>query len=97
MVSKIIWAPRALEDLRRIATYIGKSSPIRAERFCLRLIVHVETLEAFPLKGRIIPERNQEKLRELVFPPYRIAYEVRPDSVIVVLSIWHSARGPIDL
>ena len=97
MVSKIIWAPRALDDLRLIATYIGKASPTRAQRFCLRLIAHAESLESFPLKGRIIPERNRESLRELIFPPYRIAYEVRANGVIVLLSIWHSARGPLEL
>jgi Plasmid stabilization system protein len=98
VVSKIIWSPRALADLSDIARFISKSSTLVAERFCLQIIEHAESLSAFPLKGRIVPEKQRETLRELVFPPYRIAYEFHPDrGVVEILTIWHSARGTPDL
>ncbi len=98
MVSRIVWSPRALADLRLIADYIGKSSPMTAERFCLRMIEHAESLRTFPLNGRLVPEKQRESLSELIFAPYRIAYEIREAGALVeILTIWHSARGPIEL
>ena len=98
MVSIIIWSPRALADLEGIARYIGQSSPMRAERFCLRLIARAESVAEFPLQGRVVPEKQRETLRELILAPYRIAYEVQPDRQIVeIMTIWHSALGPLEL
>lgn len=98
MVSKIIWSPRALADLGDIARYIGRSSPISAERFCLKLIERVETLDEFPQMGRMVPEKKRETLRELIFPPFRIAYEYHPERhLIEVLTVWHSARGSLEI
>jgi len=96
VVSKIIWSPRAIADLRDIARYIGKSSPLAAERFCRSILIHAESLAEFPHKGRVIPEKARDTLRELIFPPYRIAYEVQPQlGTVEIMTIWHSARGPI--
>ena len=98
MVPQIIWSPRALSDLHDIAAYIGKSSPLTAEKFCLRLIDHVESLPAFPEKGRTVPDSPRPGLRELISPPYRIAYEISADrSQIQIMTVWHSARGSIEL
>ena len=97
MVPKIIWSPRALADLEDIARYIARSSPLAAERFCLRLIAHAESLIEFPQKGRMVPEKKRETLRELILPPYRIAYEVQASGQLIeILTIWHSARGPME-
>jgi plasmid stabilization system protein ParE len=98
VVSKVIWSPRALSDLGEIARFISIASPMAAEKFCLRVIEHAETLGQFPHKGRVVPEKQRENLRELVFPPYRIAYEVQFErGLIEIMTIWHSARGAIDL
>ncbi len=47
-------------------------------------------LETFPRIGRIVPEFDNPDIRELIFEGYRIVYEQRDDSVIVV-SVMHSA------
>lgn len=97
MAAKIIWSPRAIADLGEIARYIARSSPLTAERFCPRLIGHVEALPDFPLKGRVVPEHGRENPRELVFPPYRIAYQITPGGVIEIMTVWHAARGALDV
>ena len=95
MVSKIIcWSPRALGDLHDVAAYIGKSSPIAAERFCSRVIERVESAAEFPKTGRIVPEKNRESLRELILAPFRIAYEVLSERLVEIMMVWHSARRP---
>ena len=56
-----------------------------------RLYDAVSMLGEFPDAGRIVPERGDPLLRELIRPPYRIVYERRADAV-VVLTIFHAAR-----
>jgi plasmid stabilization system protein ParE len=83
--------------LRDISRYIAKTSPITARRFCRRMLEHIETLPDFPEKGRIVPEHRRPALRELIFPPYRIAYEIRSADRIEIMTIWHSARGTMEI
>jgi toxin ParE1/3/4 len=94
---KIVWSPRALADLRAIFEFIQRSNPLAAQRFCQRLIARAEGLAAHPRQGRVIPELAQPELRELIFPPYRIAYRIRSSDTIDLLTIWHSARGDLML
>lgn len=56
-----------------------------------RLYGAVDQLAAFPDSGRIVPERRDPVLRELVRPPYRIVYERAADRVDI-LTIFHGAR-----
>ena len=98
MVSKVIWSPAALEDLRSIVSYIAQSSPLAARRVGEKLIAIAQSLEHFPNRGRMVPERKRAELRELICHPYRIAYVVQADhNVIQVLRLWHAARGDIEL
>jgi addiction module RelE/StbE family toxin len=96
VVSKVIWSPAALEDLRSITSYIAQSSPLAAHRIGEKLIGIVESLDRLPNRGRMVPERKRAELRELICSPYRIAYVVHADkSVVHVLRLWHAARGDI--
>jgi plasmid stabilization system protein ParE len=58
----------------------------------------VDTLAKFPEIGRIVPERNQPHLREIVVRPYRIVYRLRKfEKLIEILRVWHGARGKPEL
>ena len=39
----------------------------------------------FPQSGRIAPERNDPKIREILERPYRIVYRVLPGQVEIVI------------
>jgi len=64
---------------------------LNAVDFTDRLIGSVEKLEGSPLLGRIVPEFNQDRLRELIFRGYRVVYSVEGSSV-TVLRVVHGAR-----
>lgn len=51
----------------------------------------MEQLDTFPKIGRIIPEINQENIREISIYSYRIIYEIN-DQVIIVLAIVHQRQ-----
>ena len=94
MACKIIWSLQARDDLREIVSFIAADNPTAAETFGFRLMSKVDLLANFPLLGRVVPEENDESLREIILRPYRIIYKVLPaQQVVAVARIWHGARG----
>jgi toxin ParE1/3/4 len=54
----------------------------------------VDLLAQFPKIGRIVQEEQDENIREIILPPYRIIYRVLEQShVIAIARVWHGARG----
>ena len=64
-MTSVIWSPQALLDLQSIRDYIAHDSPRYADLVVHRLVAAVERLEAFPQSGRVVPERNDEAIREV--------------------------------
>lgn len=88
---KIVWTQPAVEDLYELHAYIARDSELYASGFVERLISAVEVLEDYPQLGRIVPEGNDESIRELLYQHYRLVYRVAMDH-IEVLSVIHGAR-----
>ena len=88
---KLIWSPRALQDLDDICAYIARDSEYYAALFGERLVSFIETLPQCPLLGAVVPEYGQPELRERLFRNYRIVYRVRSDALEIV-TIHHGAR-----
>lgn len=87
----------ANEDLAGLVRYIARDNPVAAERLGMALIEKLKLLREQPLLGRVVPERGEPNLREIVHPPYRIVYRVRErEQVVEVLRFWHAARGRIE-
>jgi plasmid stabilization system protein ParE len=58
----------------------------------------VDVLAQFPLIGRVVPEENDETVREIVLRPYRIIYKVLAQKQMVAITrVWHGARGEPDI
>ncbi len=90
---KIVWTEPAVEDLRELHAYIARDSEVYASGFVGRIILAPERLATHPTVGRVIPETNDENIRELLFQRYRIIYWVKDDH-IEILTVIH---GPRDL
>ncbi len=88
---KVIWTEFALDDLQLIHEYISKDSKLYADKFIEKLISRVDQLEKFPESGRIAPELDSEKIRELIEGNYRIVYKINPNHIGIV-RVHHSAR-----
>jgi toxin ParE1/3/4 len=94
MAFKIIWSKQARDDLQAIVLFIAQDNPVVAESFGYQLISKVDVLARFPQIGRVVPEENDETIRELVLRPYRIVYEVFEErEFVAIVRIWHGARG----
>jgi toxin ParE1/3/4 len=65
-----------------IADFIGRDTSSFAQVTVDRVFESVERLESFPRSGRIVPEINQENIREIIWGNYRIVYLLRQDEVL---------------
>jgi toxin ParE1/3/4 len=91
-MAKISWTKWSIKDLRLIYDYISTDSPYYAHRFISQIILRVEQLESMPLSGRIVPEKDDPTIRELIEGNYRIFYKVNRNN-ISILRIHNSARN----
>jgi len=83
-VKRLVWSPRAIRDLEAIQDYVGLDSRAYADLVVQRLVRTPERLQQFPESGRIVSERDDPSLRELIVRPFRIVYRLRGDSVEIV-------------
>jgi toxin ParE1/3/4 len=91
---KIIFSDPSIEDLENIVRFIAQDNPQAAVRFGAKLIQSVRNLSTFPRLGRVVPEKNDENIREVVFKSYRIFYQVKDDiHTVEIVRFWHAARG----
>ena len=88
---KVIWTTIARSDLKSIYEYISEDSNFYAKRFIEKLIEKVEILQDYPNMGRLVPEFENPKIRELIEGNYRIIYRTSSDHVEII-RIHHSSR-----
>lgn len=89
---KINWTTQAKNDLISIAEYIGQNSKKYARIQIQRIRERVRQLPKHPNSGRIVPELENPRIRELVLGNYRIIYCLVSDERIDILTVHHSAR-----
>ena len=88
---KVIWTETAINQLQAIREYIDQTSPEYARRMVDRLTRRTKQIGAFPLSGRIVPEFENDQIREVLEGSYRIIYYVKPDQ-IDILTVVHTSR-----
>lgn len=91
MARLIIWSHRASEDLEAIAAYIAQDSEAYAKSVIRTILQKVRLLSDFPLIGRIVPEFEDESIREIFAYSYRIIYKITEDEVIAA-AVVHGKR-----
>lgn len=89
---RLNWTFQAKDDLKAIAEYISRDSKRYAKLQVIRLKNRTRILKTNVRSGKIVPEINQENIRELIEGNYRIIYKIVQDSRLDILTIHHSAR-----
>lgn len=89
---KIVLSKTARFDLKEIVDYIKRDSVKYAILEKQKIEDAINNLPKQPLSGRIVPELNNNNLRELIFRNYRIIYEIASEKQINILTIHHHAR-----
>jgi len=89
---KVVWTETAISDLKAIGEYIAKDSARYAERVVSELFEAVDILENYPNIGVIVPEFNNELIRQLTRGSYRILHLIVNEARIDILTVHDCAR-----
>jgi plasmid stabilization system protein ParE len=94
---EVVWSPAALEDVDSLAEYIARDSAAYARAVVEKILVTAKQLKFFPHAGRIVPELEDETIRERFVYSYRLIYRVERKK-ITILAILHGKRllGSLD-
>ena len=88
---RILWSPQSLRDLDAIHEYIANDSEHYAGLTVARIYSAVERLIQFRHSGRIVPERDEPEIREVIVGPFRVVYRVR-DQLLEVATVFRASR-----
>ena len=88
---KVVWSPLAIDRAAEIAKYIAQDNIIAAENWIDTAFAKVEQLKSFPESGRIVPEINSQKIKELIHGNYRIIYRIG-EKQVSILTIRHGKQ-----
>ena len=88
---KVVWSPESIEDLQSIAEYIQRDSEFYARAVVTKILDVTRSIKDFPLIGRIVPESENENIRERFIYSYRLVYQIKKQQILIVAVI-HGRR-----
>ncbi|MBJ7537771.1 type II toxin-antitoxin system RelE/ParE family toxin [Marinomonas transparens] len=89
---KLVIAKSALDDLQDIKLYYQEQGvPNVGQKMVTSIFDKIQTLTEHPDSGRKVPEFDQENIREIIHPPFRIVY-LRNTVRISLVRVWRSER-----
>lgn len=91
MAYRVVWSPRAVEDLEAIVQYIAADSTAYAAAVVETILSTTRKLSPFPFSGRVVPELGDENIREWFAYSYRIIYQIEQETVTIAAVI-HGKR-----
>jgi len=97
VAQRVAWTESAWQELECAASFISRDS----RRYAASLIEDARdaarSLRKFPRRGRVVPEADNDLVRELFVKNYRPIYEIRPDRIAILAFIHEARRFPLNL
>ena len=90
----VVYAPRALRDLKSIASYVSPRSPTGASNVLRAIKSSIDTLSFFPQIGPLVDDAGHRRV-PVVRYPYVIFYRIAGNELLI-LHIRHTSRRAID-
>ena len=90
-MTPIRWSRQAVRDVEALRDYIAQDSQRYAQLTVDRIIASVERLRAFPQSGRVVPERADPEIREVIVGPFRVVYRYR-SGVVDIATVFRGSR-----
>lgn len=91
MAYRVVWSPKAVEDVEAIAAYIARDSPSYAAAVVQRVIEISSKLSEEAKQGRLIPEIEESTIIEQFAYSYRLIYRIELD-IVTVAALIHGKR-----
>ena len=81
---KIKWTPLALSKVENICSYFDEHVPEYSFKFIDNILNKIQNLKQFPKMGRMVLERGNPNLRELIIGNYRVIYRLNNDEISLI-------------
>ncbi len=81
---KLAWTKRAQDDLISIGKYIAEDNIINAKKWIKKLRARARKITDAPMSGRVVPEFENNNIREVLLGNYRIVYLVQNETVLII-------------
>ena len=91
MAYRVVWSPRAVDDLEAVAQYIAADSTAYAAAVVKTILNTARNFSRLPFSGRVVPELGDESIREWFVYSYRVIYHI-DDETVTVAAIVHGKR-----
>jgi len=89
---EVNWTKQAIKDIDNIAEFIAKDSEHYAKIQVQRFFNAAKALENQPTSGKIVPERQDPLIREILIGNYRIIYKIVSEVKVDVITVHHNKR-----
>jgi len=89
---KIVWTQLSTNDLKDVFDYIALDSKRFAQITVNKIYIRAQDIIDNPYVGRIVPEFNDKKIREVISGNYRVVYKIINEFQVDILRVYHSAR-----
>lgn len=90
-MSRIVWTDPAVSDLNSIREYISRDSEVYADSVLSEIFDAVDRLIDYSQAGRIVPELDEQRTREIIIGSYRVMYDIQDDTTRI-LTVLHGTR-----
>ncbi|MCX5646804.1 MAG: type II toxin-antitoxin system RelE/ParE family toxin [Phycisphaerae bacterium] len=91
-MAEVIWTIKAVAQVEQIGSYIERDSPFQARRVVQLIIKETRKLKEHPRIGKMIPEVEEDRYRELRVFSYRILYKILDEEKIAIVGVVHGQR-----
>lgn len=91
MAYRVVWSPKAVEDVEAIASYIARDSPSYAAAVVQKVLEITDSLKDNATEGRLIPEIEESKIIEQFAYSYRLIYRLESETITIAAFI-HGKR-----
>jgi len=84
-----------MSDLKDIYDYISRDSKRYAQLQIVKIQTKTEMIKSNIYIGKIVDEKKDENIREIIEGNYRIIYRIISENEVHILMVHHSARDLI--
>ena len=88
---KVVWSPRAIDDVEAIAEYISRDSLAYAAAVVRRIIATTRSVGRLPLAGRMVPEFSDDKFANDSFMTI-VSSIVLENTEVTIATVIHGRR-----
>ncbi len=89
-MGEIRWSLIASDDYDSIIKYYEKTAPKFAQNLAKKIMYIIDNLIQFPKMGRMVPELENEEIREIIYRNFRIIYRLK-ENLLEITRIIHGS------